>query len=345
MEKKKLFTLIGIGAAAIILIVVLIVVIFFRKEFPYNPPGTVGNTAGNLYNAGLYARLDDKIFFANSFDGYALYSMNIDETDVKKVSNVVVQNLLAAGDFVYFFQNGTNGSGGFENVTNNRGFSRYSISEGLIENLSKDIVVYNQLVDNDLYMLSTSKTGYRFFKMKIDSKEETELGNSVINPACARNGVIYYAGVDMDHALHSIDITEDVSRIALQKNLWFPILDGEWLYYLDLDTNYHLCRYSMLTQETEELTSERVDSYNVGNGYIYYQKNSSTSPQLKCMRTDGTEVMIVAEGNYMNINMSPRYVYFQEFGKEFTTYHCLIGSNGYGIFYGGQDAAISNLRE
>ena len=311
-------------------------------RFVYNAPGTVGNTAGNLYNKGLFAQLEDKVYFANSFDGYALYEMHADETKIRKVSNAVAQNLLAAGDCVFFFQNGTNGKGGFANVAAGRGFNRYRISRDSIDNMTKDIVIYNQLVDNDLYMLSLKNNSLRFFKMKIDQTEETELGNSNINPACARDGVVYYAGADTDHALHSFAISDDTPHIVLQRNLWYPFLYGEWLYYLDLDTNYRLFRYHMSTGETEQLTTDRVDCYNIGGGYIYYQKNSSTSPQLICMQVDGSNPTLVAEGNYTNINMTSHYVYFQEFGQEYTTYHCPLGSASYSTFQVALEAALTD---
>lgn len=342
MEKKKLFTILGIAGGLLVLMAVVAILVLTRKEFRYNDPSAVGNTAANLYNDGLFVQLEDQVYFANSYDNNALYCMTVGESEVHKVSNVIVQHLVAAGDYVYFFQNGTTGSGGFDNVKNNKGFNRYSIPEGNVENMSKDVIVYNQLVGNYLYLMSTDpKKGYRLFKLKIDRSEEVDLGNSAINPACARNGVIYYAGVDTDHALHTLDTATDTMRIALQQDLWYPTLDGEWLYYLDLNQNYRLCRYSFLTQEIQTLTTDRVDCYNVGNGYIYYQKNSSTAPALKCMRCDGTEVETVVEGNFTNINMTSYYVYFQEFGKEFATYHCAIGSANYAPFEQAQRAAMS----
>ena len=79
----------------------------------------------------------------------------------------------------------------------------------------------------------------------------------------------------------------------------------------------------------EVLTEDRVECFNVGEGYIYYQCNSQTAPALKMMRTDGTGLTVIAEGNYTNINMTSKYVYFQEFGSEASLYHSEIGS----VFY------------
>ena len=53
-----------------------------------NPPGTVGNTAGNLYNSGLFCEYDGTVYFSNAADNGALYSMNVDETEVKKLNTL-----------------------------------------------------------------------------------------------------------------------------------------------------------------------------------------------------------------------------------------------------------------
>ena len=71
----------------------------------------------------------------------------------------------------------------------------------------------------------------------------------------------------------------------------------------------------------------------MAGGYIYYQKNSATEPQLKCMRTNGSEVQVIAEGNYTNINITSRYVYFQAFDDDTTMYHTPLGGSGYSAFH------------
>ena len=50
------------------------------------------------------------------------------------------------------------------------------------------------------------------------------------------------------------------------------------------------------------------------------------------MGTDGSNPTVVAEGNYTNINMTSRYVYFQEFGAEGSLYHCPLGGSSYSTF-------------
>lgn len=59
--------------------------------------------------------------------------------------------------------------------------------------------------------------------------------------------------------------------------------------------DYRLCRYSLSRNEIEVLTNERIDCFNVGYGYVYYQVNGEEAC-LKCMRDDGSDSWVIAEG-------------------------------------------------
>ena len=66
----------------IIIIAVLVVVFaglgFYshqKSKIKYNTSYVNGNTAGNLYNAGLFCEKNGTVYFANPDDDYRLYSM------------------------------------------------------------------------------------------------------------------------------------------------------------------------------------------------------------------------------------------------------------------------------
>lgn len=324
-----------------ILIAVLIVLIltaftvisFFTGKVTMNPAGTVGNTAGNLNNSGLFCEYDGTIYFSNASDNGRLYSMNPDESGLTKLSDLHVRNILAGGKYLYYFQLGDTGdSAGLGNIVSSKSFNRCSLKGKDVTCLTRDVVLQGQLVDNYLYLMTSSSSALSFYKMKIDRSETVPLANYEINPACAANGVIYYNGTQDNHYLYGLDTATDIPSEIWRGNLWYPIVDGDYVYYMDVANNYRLCRYSFSQNLIEVLTTDRVDCYNIGSGYIYYQKNGTT-PQLKCMRADGTDQKVIAEGNYTNINMTSQYVYFQEFGKETSLYHSYLGSDSYAEFF------------
>lgn len=314
-----------LSVVAAILVIALMSIIMLSQRIVMNPAGTVGNTAGNLNNGGLVCEYNGVVYFSNAFEGGSLYKMNPDESGMERVNSLKVQNILAGGKYLFYFQTGSTDTTDFSEPFNVRSFERCRLDGSNSTSLIREVVTAAQLVDNYLYLLTSTGSGPRFSKLKIDNSDRVELGSFPINPACAADSTIYYSGTESNHYLYALDTSDDTPHEVWRGNLWFPALEGDYIYYMDVANNYRLCRYSMSQNVIEILTQDRVDCFNVGGGYVYYQKNG-TQPQLKCMRTDGTDVKVIAEGNYTRINMSSQYVYFQEFGNDSVLYHSRLGT-------------------
>ena len=71
---KKLPVILTIGLIVIVASV-FSVVYHYQNKTKYNESYVNGNTAGNLYNAGLFCESNGTVFFANPDDKYRLYSM------------------------------------------------------------------------------------------------------------------------------------------------------------------------------------------------------------------------------------------------------------------------------
>jgi hypothetical protein len=326
-SSKRAYILVGIIIG--ILVVAAGLVTVFTGKVKMNPSGTIGNTAGNLNNSGLFCEYNDTVYFSNPVDGGSLYAMNPDESNVRKLNSVQVQNILAGGSYLYYFQLGSTESEGFGGITNTHSLNRCNLDGKKAVGITRDVVVCGQLVDNYLYLLTSETEHPVFYKIKIDKSEQVHLADYSINPACAANGMIYYNGTVDDHSLYRLYTSNDVSEEIWDGNLWYPVLNGDYIYYMDLSSDYRLCRYSLTNQVVEVLTNDRVDCFNVGSGYIYYQTNDASAPMLKCMHTDGSNVLDIAEGIYTNINMTSQYVYFQEFGVDNSLFHARLGSEQY----------------
>jgi len=323
-----------------ILIIVLFFILFavlvlfsqFLGRIPANPPGTVGNTAGNINNAGLFCESDGMVYFSNPLDNGCLYSMTVDEQDITKLGNSAVRNILAGGKYLYYFQSTASGESGLGYVRSRNSFNRCLKSGKEATALATDVVISGQLVNDYLYLLTAGDPTPVFYKIKTDRSDKQVLAEYQVNPACAHDGIIYYNGSLNNHYLYTLNTNGDTVSELWEGNIWYPCLDGSYIYYLDVANNYRLCRYDMSQQVIQVLTNDRVDCFNVGGGYIYYQRNSATAPALKMMGTDGSNPTVVAEGNYTNINMTSRYVYFQEFGENSSLYHCPLGESSMSSF-------------
>ena len=333
--------------AQIILVISIFVVLFLllggimllSDYVAPNPEGTIGNTAGNINNSGLVCEYNGTVYFANAFDGGSLYSMTPDEKDLRRLNSVETQNILAGGKYLYYFQTGAASTGsGFGQLDGMKSLDRCDLNGNNSIALTNDVVTAGQLVDNSLYLMTADNDGVRFYTMGIDGEDEITLAEYIVNPACAKDGFIYYNGTVEEHYLYALNTKNHVAEVIWKGNLWYPVLEGDYVYYLDVANDYRLCRYSLSQDMVEVLTNDRVDCFNVGGGYIYYQKNSTTEPQLKCMSINGSNAQVLAEGIYTDINLSSRYVYFKEFGDSTTLYHSPLGSSYYEPFYAAQQA-------
>lgn len=339
-DKKALFILIPFLLFVIIVGALAIV----GDRIPDNPPETVGNTAGNLNNSGYFCEYDGTVYFANAYDSNTLYSMDPSEQNIKKLGNASVENILAGGKFLYYYQTGVSGDAGIGALRSARSFNRCKLNGTDVTGLTRDPIVSAQLVGSNLYIMTVGDNGPLFYRMKIDKSDKTDLADYEINPACAVNGTIYYNGTQENHYLYALNTSTDSISTLWDGNLWYPIAQGDYIYYMDVENNYRLCRYSLSRNEVEVLTEERIDCFNVGYGYVYYQVNGEEAC-LKCMRDDGSDSWVIAEGNYTAIHMTSQYVYFQMFGETSTWYHSPLGTWTYSSFDGAREAALDVLKK
>lgn len=309
------------------------------------PEGTVGNTAGNSYNEGLFCEYNGVVYFSNPYDGGALYSMNPDESNIQKLSSASVSHLNAGGNYLFYFQSQASGNSGLGYVRSRHGVFRASLNGKNPFCLYEDLIFNMQLVGNNLYFLSSATDGAHFYQMSPKDGALDELSRTVWDFSCAlSDGTVYYNGTETNHYLYRYNTATGSSSVAWEGNIWYPIYDNGYIYYLDVASDYRLCRYSLSGDVVEVLTHDRVDCYNLAGGYLYYQRNSATDPALIRMGLDGQNAELLMEGNFTHINATSRYVYFTAFGAEMPIYRVPIGGSAVTTFDAAMEAAAANLK-
>lgn len=342
-SEKKLFR-IGIYIfIALILIAFCVLINVLRKKASIYPETTIGNTAGNLNNGGLFCESNGKIFYSNPKNNGYLYSMNLDEEENKLLIPATSRNILCGGNDVYYTQIslsskdkttvGENGdAAGLGYSLTVHSMNRCSRDGKRSDSLNHDLTVTAQLVGNTLYCLKTANNQITFEQHNTDGTGKEVLAEYVVNPACALDGKIYYSDAKDNHQLRCLDTSTGAISTIYTGSVWNPCIYEGYIYFMDVDRDYCLSRYELRTGEFEVVSYERIDCFNVGKGYIYYQCNSQTAPALKWMYPDGSNVTVVAGGNYTNINLAGNHVYFQEFGMEGSIFHSILGTDTYSPF-------------
>lgn len=319
--KKKLPTIITLA----VLVIVGGLAVFFqirKNTFHFNTSPVVGNTAGNIYNRGLFCEQGGKVYFANPYDRNTLYVMNPDETEVEQVLDVSLELLNVDEEHIYYYQTSTSGASGLGHMRSRNGLCRIGKDRSNGDVFTNDTAFCMLVVNNTLYYLVSDEHGPHFYKQPIDGSDATLIADELIYPACAVGDNIYYNGRNQDHALYAYNTLSDTSSyVWAAGNIWNPIVVDGYVYYMDVPNNYRLCRYSLSEDVIEILTDDRVDMFNMGSGKIFYQKGSSVSPALIRMNYDGSDKETVAEGIFTDINMTSQYVYYHPYGSDAPMFH------------------------
>lgn len=341
---KKTIITISCLVCLVLLCTSVAVVSFLRKRIPENPPGTVGNTSGNLYNGGLFCENGGYVYFANAYDGSALYSMRADESEMKKLIATEVQSINADSNYLYYYQASSGSGSGFGYVVSSSGVFRAGKKNA--ENsacLDKVLGQYVLLADNDVYYTSAGSE-MSLKKVSTDGKEKETLLDLSILPVSIQDSKFYYMNNDEDLHLMALDLKTGTSRQVLAEDVYMPIIEGNTVYCIDIHDGYSLIALNAVDGTKTLLDSDKTDILNVTDSYIYYQTSGDT-PQLKRIRKDGSGMEVVAEGTYTHINATSQYVYFTKFGADLPVYKTpTSGSVNVTTFEAASQAALDQLK-
>ncbi len=318
MKKRFLWM---IPAGLLLIFMVLGAVHYFNGRTKFNDSYVNGNTAGNLYNGGLFCEYDGILYFANPNDHFRLYSMPVTGGTAEKICDDTVTFLNVDEHYIYYARNNKTDNSDFSFLRwNNNSLCRINKNGKNRVILDSDPSMYASLLGDYLYYLHYDKeTATSMYRVKIDGSEK-ELVEDQPYYTCSTNGsYLYYNGLENDRNIYSLNTQTDHRQTLFEGNCWMPVVDGNTAYFMDVSDNYCLTRVDLNTGETRVLTEERIDCFNVYGSYIYYARNEE--PALCRMKIDGSENEVIAEGIYTDINVTSRFVYFRELNDEEHIYY------------------------
>ncbi|MBE5846451.1 MAG: DUF5050 domain-containing protein [Lachnospiraceae bacterium] len=317
-----------LAAVMILGIIGAIVYSKYSQYVPENPPDTVGNSAGNLYNGGLFAESDKYVFFSNPYDHNALYRMLPNETEIMKLSKSQAYMLNAAGDLVFYYQSLADANMDFTTaIFKTSGIYRIDSEGNRADCIKRCNVPAMQMIGNRIYFQDyATKTGTHLKSISVFGKDEKDIADTAINPSCMIGTTIYYQGTGNDHYLRTLNAESGFSAPIYPHNCYMPQNRGNYIYFIDVEQGYHISRFNLSDKSVEELVPEYCELYNLSDDYIYYQTGKTDSPALKRVPINGGEAEIVSPGVYQNINVTSKYVYFNAFDEPAPVYK--VPANG-----------------
>lgn len=306
----------------VILIFVLIVAgaIIYSKisdmTFKSNP-GIIGNTAGNLYNYGLFCDDGERIYFSNYKDQGLLYSMSYDLDDYKFVTKDVARYINHDDHYLYYSRNNNMKDQAARSV-----FTFYSNGVFRVTpNGKHQIMIWNKPVGSVLYF--DGQVYYQHYaegekltihRADIDGKEDVQLNLDESVAVSAAGNQIYYAGVTHDRALYSVNENGLNGSKVLDGSFFNPWVIGNSVYYIDVNDGYKLKIVGLDGNGGETLTDKRISAYNItSNGrYIFFQYDSKDRSGLYLLDRTSGEEMLIKEGNYKWLNVIGNRCFFYD---------------------------------
>lgn len=290
-----------------------------QKKQRYNDSYVNGNTAGNLYNYGMFCEHNGTVYFSNPNDNYRLYSMNEEGEELKKLCDDSVAFINADDNYVYYVRRNANFNttlSSFNLSTN--GLCCYNLRSKKVTILDNDPSMYVSLIGNYLYYIHyNTDNASTLYRIKIDGTEQEEIDR---NPyfTCSTNGrFFYFNGLTNNHNIYQMDTISKNAKLICEGNYWMPSADNEYIYFLDCEQNYALVRLGLTDETPKVIIKDRIETYNVHGDTIYFQKNNLNGDSALCsVKTDGSNYKEIKKGDYNQLNVTSNYVYFAPVGVD-----------------------------
>lgn len=311
------------------ILAIFILILKLGSRLPENPSDYTGNTAGNLYNHGLFAEDASHIYFANPADNFRLYRMDhsLENVECINTDSVEYLNPDATSSYLYYsrinYRKNTYGNTVFDIL--DTGIYRLNLKNKGLTRLYPDACGSVLLGGNTLFYQSYGEDGN--FDLEslsvLDNDAKSKLLSTSYNtPVNYTNGLLYYADLQNDNYLYSLN-PENGSTVPVSDiECYQPIVTSQGTYYLSLKHNYALLFLPNGSDEATLITGSPVSAYNLSsNGrYLFYQVDLKRSSRLcKYDIVTGTETELMS-GSFKNLNTVSDYLFFTDFAE--TTCYC-----------------------
>ncbi len=235
--------------------------------------------------------IDDRASYINSADSYIFYTRRNDQikNDVDALLSISTTGL-------------------FRINTSGHGIKR------LYDDPTQVICLYG---NNLFYQHYDQKKGLELYSVKIDGNDNKKLLNEPAAPYALHNDKIYYTGWNKDHYIHSLGTSGSGSQVIYAGNCTNLTRQGSYLYFMDMEQDYSLCRVPLDGSSVETLINKRLATYNVSEDgtTIFYQVDNGSENGLYKLELPSMETSLISEGDYNYLNLTSEYLFYETFDQ------------------------------
>ena len=293
-----------------------------NRTFP-NDEELRGNTAGNLYNGGLFCEKDGRIYFSNDNDDGSLYVMNSDTSKYKKIHPDKATYINVDENYIYYIRanNTRENNPDIFFMFNNTGIFRINQNGKNLKLISRNPGSYLTLKGNLVYYLNYKvNEGLYLYRNQTDGEFERLLLKEPVIPAAIIDNKLYYISEKKNHSINYMNLSSFTTGVHIEGNFAYPIFFDNYIYYMDLSNNYSINRMNLDGSDPTVLVNERCSTFNITNSgkYLYYQVDDKDNSKICRIDLTTMETKVLLDGHYKQIHVTDNYVFFKDFDNNNT---------------------------
>ena len=259
---------------------------------------------------------NNRIYYRNMMDKANVYSMAMDGSDRKKISDVDVNSIntdgqkLIVSSFTGVRVLGFDGSG--DNVLSDKVSTTLSVVGGFAYFSSQDLLPQS-------YRLSLSSGALENIVQVrlIDPETESILGSGVSDPSLVRVGewIVYRDGSEANKGIYKVKTDASGKTRLIDVFAHNLTVVGDWVYFINDNLNGYLCRMKMDGSDKGVVLDVTVNDFVMKEGWIYYTDLNEI--KIMKVKSDGTQRSVIDDSDsFGEIKLQSDFIYYQKIGFE-----------------------------
>ena len=259
---------------------------------------------------------NNRIYFRNMMDQAKVYSMALDGSDRKKISDVDVNSIntdgqkLIVSSFTGVRTFNFDGSGDI--VISDKVSTTLSVVGGFAYFASQDLLPQSYRLS-----LSTGALENIVQVRVIDPETESILGSGVSDPSLVRVGewIVYRDGSEANKGIYKVKTDASGKTRLIDVYAHNLTVVGDWVYFINDSLNGYLCRMKMDGSDKGVVLDVTVNDFVIKEGWIYYTDLNEI--KIMKVKSDGTQRSVIDDSDsFGEIKLQSNFIYYQKIGFE-----------------------------
>lgn len=270
----------------------------------------VSNKDGNMNNQGMAAMEDEWIYFINDAEGYAIYKMRLDGTEMQEVCPDKTACLTVSEGWIYYCK---------EDSDNNIYKVRTDGSERTKLNSYHSNCI---TVVGDWIYFRNFRYYSRMYRMKTDGTEVQRLTSNAAWGYFWHDNSIYHIESRSGEVIYRADFNDEgaeVTKLNSSASDYICIVDG-WIYYVNRGQQNYIYKMKLDGSENQRAFDVKARRLNYSDGWLYFT-DADDNQRIYRARTDGSEKTLVADISLcIDINIAGSWMFFRVEGSTVRQY-------------------------